>query len=62
MKGDISVGIREVTKHMTLGITVRVTGQRTYRLRLWLGTRLLKLAGRVIGFGTINLEVDNGPQ
>lgn len=60
MKGDVSIGMREVTDRMTLGITVRVTGQRVYRLRMWLGVRCFKLGAWVIGFGTVNLEVRDG--
>lgn len=40
-----------VRKNVSLTAEIRVTGLRWLRARLWLGSRILKLAALVIGCG-----------
>lgn len=51
--GPIKVPIQPLMHHITLN--VQVTGQTTWRIRQWLGIKLLVLAARVMG---CNLQVD----
>ena len=39
----------EIVNAMTLTVNIHVTGLRWLTLRLWIGTRLIRLAGGVIG-------------
>jgi hypothetical protein len=56
--GEVRFPVAKALQSMTL--QVRVTGLRRFRIRVWLGIRLLKLAAWVIGTG-INIELPNGP-
>jgi hypothetical protein len=42
-----TVSISKFNKNVTLNVTVRTTKQ--FRLRVWLGTRLIMLAGWIMG-------------
>lgn len=44
----------DLLKSVTL--TVKITGLRSFRVRVWLGVQLLKLAARIIGVGKIEIE------
>lgn len=55
MAGDIAVSATEAMKNLTLSL--RVKGTRELRLRIAIGTWLLRLAGRVIG---CRVETDDG--
>ena len=51
-----NVKISRMPKNVELHVTVYVT--RQFRMRVWLGTQLLKLAVRVIGFSVrVNTEI-----
>lgn len=50
----IELSMPDLMKHMTLDMVV--TGQREASIRIWLGTRLLKLGAWVMGCG-VNVEV-----
>ena len=45
----VNVPISSVTPNLT--VHVRVTGVKTWRVRLWLAMRLIRLAARVAGVG-----------
>lgn len=51
--GEVRVPAAKAMQSLT--IKVRVTGLRRFKLRLWLGTQLLKLAAWVIG---ANIEIE----
>jgi len=42
-----TVSINKLNKDVTLNVTIKTTAQ--FRLRMWLGTRLITLAGWVMG-------------
>lgn len=47
--GPVRVPAASVMRDVTM--TVEVTGLTVWRLRLWLGLQLMRLAARVIGCG-----------
>ena len=49
-----SVNVNQVMRNVTMTITLR--GVKTFKFRLWLGGKLLALAGRVIGCG---IQIEN---
>jgi len=50
---EVNVPISKLMSDVTMN--VNLTGVRTWRVRVWLGIQLLKLAGRIIGCG-IHIE------
>ncbi len=46
---DANVSMPKIMRSVTLRVNLR--GVKSWRLRLWVGTRLLKLAALVIGCG-----------
>lgn len=49
MRANVTLPISEAAKRTTF--KVRLTGVRTFKLRFWIGMRLIKLGVRVIGCG-----------
>lgn len=47
--------IQDVVGQMT--VTVRITRSSTTRVRLWIGARLLKFAGWIIGFNAMHVSI-----
>jgi hypothetical protein len=43
--------IKAVDAMRDMTITVRITGMKELRLRLWIGVRLVRLAARIMGMG-----------
>lgn len=56
MNDPIRVPMSSVTDRMT--VTVRVTGVRVWRARLWMAIQLFKLGARIAGVG---LHVEDAP-
>jgi hypothetical protein len=48
---NINVPVVSVMRRMTLTATVTVTGVRVWRVRLWCGVQLIKLAAYIMGTG-----------
>ncbi len=57
--GGISVPLSKVMSSVTVKVTV--TGVRVFKLRLWTGALLIKLAAIVIGCSSVVL-VDSGKE
>jgi hypothetical protein len=53
-----SISIGDIMAGQTIEVEIRITGIRWFKFRFWLGTRLLKLAARVIGCG---IEIKEPP-
>lgn len=51
---DMNVPMSDVMKQCT--VNVRLTGVRVWRVRLWIGCKLIKLASLVMGCG-IRMDV-----
>lgn len=45
----LTLPVSDAVRRCTLQVRVRLTGQRLFALRLWLGTRLIRLAAFVLG-------------
>lgn len=45
----VSVNPNDYTKHVTMNVTVKTTGRRTFAIRMAVGGFLIRLAARVIG-------------
>jgi hypothetical protein len=51
------IPMRDIVKGLT--VTVRITGTRVFKFRMWLGSKLLRLAAIVIGIGCdVEIAVD----
>jgi hypothetical protein len=46
-----SISMGDIMAGQTIEVEIRITGIRWFKFRFWLGTRILKLAARVIGCG-----------
>ena len=40
------------------GLTITFTLTRTYRLRMWLGAKMIGLAGLILGTSMVIIEID----
>ena len=54
---SIPVNIGDAVKCMTMTVHISMTGIRWFKLRLWIGSRLIKLAASIIGCG---IEIKTG--
>lgn len=55
----ITVQMSDAIKRMT--ITVKVTGLRSFQVRMWLGVKLIQLAAFIIGCNSnVVVETNNG--
>lgn len=45
----IAVSANDLARNITMNVEIKVTGTALFRVRLWLGIRLIKLASLVIG-------------
>lgn len=55
MNGPIDVPLSRVMGGLTVQVTI--TGQRAFRLRTWLGLKLLTLAGVVLGTHRVSVAI-----
>ena len=46
---NLTLPVSDVLRRCTLNVRVRLTGLRIFALRVWLGTRLIRLAALVLG-------------
>jgi hypothetical protein len=61
MARAVNLPITDAARNMTL--SVKVTGVRRYRARLWLGGQIIRFAARVIGMrGAVEIILDRGDE
>ena len=52
---NLNLKAEELSKHITINVSVRISGLKWWRVRVWIAVRLIKLASFIAGF---NLKVD----
>jgi hypothetical protein len=56
MKINQEIKARNLMKDTKLTIEFRVTGVKRLKIRLWIATRLIKLAAWIAGIGTVEFK------